>query len=86
MPEESESLDELIARRDDLIRLQEAMQKRLASATKEEQLELEALSKRAIKPECSFDRKAPRTLVCIGALSGSYWKLRERIHRAVHHH
>src|SRR6267143_1505833 len=57
MPEESKSLDELIARREDLIRLQEAIQKRLANATEEEQREIEAVSKRAIKPECSFDRK-----------------------------
>ena len=89
MPEESKSLDELIARRDDLIRLQEAMQKRLANATQEEQLELETLSKRAIKPQCSFDRKHRELLYTLALYPDHvswYWKLRERIHRLVHDH
>ncbi len=90
MPEErTESVRELVEKRDDLLRLKEAIEKRIANISKEEQLEVEALSKRALDPKCSFDRKHTDLLYTL-ALSPEhvswYWKLRERLHRLVHYH
>jgi len=82
-------LNELLKERDDLLQLQEAIQRRLANASTEEKLEIESLSKRAIEPACSFDRKHRKMLYCLALFPeevGWYWKLKERIHRIVHHH
>jgi hypothetical protein len=85
----TESVQELIEKRDNLLRLKEAIERRVANISKEEQLEVDALVKRSFDPKCAFDRKHT-TLLYTLALDpeqvGWYWKLRERFHRFVHHH
>ena len=59
MPDEpTKSVPELLKERESLLRLKEAMEKRLANIhSKEEQREVEALSERALNPQCTFDRQ-----------------------------
>jgi hypothetical protein len=86
MPEE---LSDLLERRDRLLKLQAAMKERLSTATEQEKLEVEALSNRAINPACTFDRKHREQLyeLALFPMSVSWvFKLRERIHRLIHHH
>ena len=90
MSEESEkSVRELIEERDALLRLKEAIAKRIANVSKEEQMELDALVQRSLNPQCTFDRKNKNNLYALALFpeqSGWYFKLRERLHRFVHHH
>jgi len=90
MPEEhTESVRELAEKRDNLLRLKEAIERRMANTSKEEKLELEVFSKRALNPTCSFDRKHTDLLYSLALFPehvSLYWKLRERFHRFVHHH
>ena len=90
MPEESsKSVDALIEKRDKLLQLQEAIEKRIAGVNKEEQREIDALTKRSFDPQCAFDRKHTEllyTLALFPETVGWYWKLRERWHRFIHHH
>jgi hypothetical protein len=85
----NKSLRELIEKRDKLRTLKEAIKKRIANISKDERLEVEALSKRAINPQCMFDRKHTDQLYAL-ALSPKqvswHFKLRERLHRLIHHH
>lgn len=81
--------EQLEQRIEALTRLKEDMEKRLASASEEEKLEVEALSNRAITPQCSFDRKHREQLYALALYPESvnwYFKLRERLHRFIHHH
>ena len=55
-------LSELVRQRDSLLALQEAMKNRLQNLSREEALEVESLSERAIHPTCSFDRKHSEAL------------------------
>ncbi len=87
--EPNESVKALIEKRNALLRLQEAIEKRIAGVSKEEQREIDALVKRSFDPKCAFDRKHTEllyTLALTPQTVGWYWKLRERIHRVVHHH
>jgi hypothetical protein len=90
VPEQSKkSLRELIEKRDKVQSLKEAIEKRIANVSKEEQLEVEALSKRAINPQCTFDRKHTEQLYALALFPKQvswYFKLRERLHRLIHHH
>jgi hypothetical protein len=52
-----ESLDELVAKRDALLKLKEAINNRLANLSREEILEMESLSRRGLNPNCPVDRK-----------------------------
>jgi len=84
-----EPVSALAEERGKMLRLQEAIEKRLENASREERLEIEALSKRAVEPQCAFDRKHCQLLYTLALFPesvGWYWKLRERIHRMVHHH
>jgi hypothetical protein len=85
----NKSARELIEERDDLVALQEAIKKRIANISEEEQMEMDALVKRSLDPQCTFDRRNRRSLYCL-ALSpeqvGWYFKLREWLHRLIHHH
>jgi hypothetical protein len=83
------SLRELIEQRDKVQSLKEAIEKRIANVSKEEQLEVEALSKRAINPQCTFDRKHTEQLYALALFPKQvswHFKLRERLHRLIHHH
>jgi hypothetical protein len=64
MPDEpTESLPKLLKDRQSLLRLKEAMEKRLANIhSKEEEREVDALVKRAFDPQCTFDRKHTKLL------------------------
>lgn len=75
--------------RDALLKLQEAITNRLQKLSREERLEVESLSQRAIHPQCCFDRKHSQNLYKLALFPESVpwiFKLRERIHRALHHH
>lgn len=90
MPEESgESLSELLEHRDALLHLKEAIAKRIENISKEEQMEVDALVDRSFNPKCTFDRKNRHNLYHLALAPetvGWYFKLRERLHRLVHHH
>jgi hypothetical protein len=54
MPEEhTESVHELVEKRDALLRLKEAIEKRIGNISKEEQRELDALVERSFNPRGS---------------------------------
>ena len=81
--------DQIEQRIEALTRLKEDIEKRLANASDEEKIEVEALSKRALSPQCSFDRKHREQLYALALYPETvnwYFKLRERLHRLVHHH
>jgi hypothetical protein len=90
MSEEREkSVRELIEQRDNLVALKEAIAKRIANISKEEQMEVDALVKRSFDPQCTFDRKNRHNLYALALAPEHvswYFKLRERLHRFVHHH
>jgi hypothetical protein len=90
MPEDpNESVDALIEKRDRLLQFQEAIEKRIAGVSKEEQREIDAMTKRSFDPQCTFDRKHTELLYTLALFLetvGWYWKLRERWHRFIHHH
>ena len=83
------SVQELIAERDSLVALKEAIAKRIENISKEEQMEADALVKRSFDPQCTFDRKNRHNLYHLALAPEQvswYFKLRERLHRFVHHH
>jgi hypothetical protein len=89
MADETPPLSELVRQRDSLLALQEAMKNRLQNLSREEALEVESLSERAIHPKCSFDRKRSETLYEMALFPDQVpwlFKLRERLHRVLHHH
>jgi hypothetical protein len=89
MVDETPSLSELIRQRDSLLAMQEAMKNRIQNLSREEALEVESLSERAIHPQCSFDRKYSETLYTLALFPDRVpwlFKMRERLHRALHHH
>jgi hypothetical protein len=54
-----------------------------------EDKEVTMLLNRAVQPECEFDRRHSARLAQLALRPDTvswYWKLRERIHRIVHHH
>ena len=73
-----------------LSRLNDAVTQRMKTVKNEnEKKQLDALIKRSFGPECKFDRKHANLLfdLAIDPQRVSwYWKLRERLHRFVHHH
>ena len=89
MSEEQPTIEELLEKRDSLLLLKEAIEKRIANISEVEKLEVEALSNRAIQPQCSFDRKYSKMLYLLALMPEQvswHFKLREKIHRLVHHH
>jgi hypothetical protein len=73
-----------------LTRIEDAIRERMKTVKNEtEKKELDALIKRSFNPECAFDRKYSNQLAALAIAPhevGWFWKLRERIHRVVHHH
>lgn len=73
-----------------LQRIRNAAAERLKTVTgPDEKREIDALTERSMSPKCAFDRKHGYFLfnLAIDPQRVSwYWKLRERIHRIVHHH
>lgn len=73
-----------------LNRVEEAVRDRSKSIKSEaEDKEVTALINRAAQPTCEFDRKHSASLFALAVKPGEvswYFKLRERIHRVVHHH
>lgn len=60
-----------------------------AIKSEEEEAEVNSLIKRALNPECAFDRKHTLQLTALATMPDDvswHFKLRERIHRFVHHH
>jgi hypothetical protein len=89
MVEANTNPSELVEKRDALLKLKEAIDNRTAGLSKEEALEVESLSRRALNPECAFDRKYSSMLYRLAlapAEVGWYFKFRERFHRLAHHH
>ena len=87
--EQTESPHELIEKRDALLKLKEAIDNRIASLSREEALEVESLSRRALNPECAFDRKHSSMLYKLALTPKEvswYFKFRERVHGLIHHH
>lgn len=83
------NIEQIEQRIEVLTRLKEDIEKRLANASDEEKIEVEALSKRALNPQCAFDRKHREQLYALALYPETvnwYFKLRERLHRLVHHH
>jgi hypothetical protein len=73
-----------------LSRVSDAVTERMKSVKDPaEKKEIDALIARSFGPKCAFDRKHGNILfdLAIDPRQVSwYWKLRERIHRVVHHH
>ncbi len=73
-----------------LTRIEDAIRERMKTVKNEtEKKELDVLIKRSFNPECAFDRKYSKELAALAIAPhevGWFWKLRERIHRVVHHH
>jgi hypothetical protein len=89
MSDEQPTLDEIIERRDVLLGLKEAIAIRLAYISGEKELEVEALSNRALHPQCKFDRKHRLMIYALAIAPDQVswtFKLREGIHRLLHHH
>jgi hypothetical protein len=87
--EQPKSLRELIEDRDSLVRLRDAVDKRIANISKEEQMEVDSLVRRSFDPQCTFDRKHRDRLYKLALFpeqSGWYFKLREQLHRLIHDH
>ena len=86
MSDDRSMLDEILERREVQLGLAQVINQRLAYSNEEEQLKVEALAKRALHPECSFDRKH-RLLIYALALAPDQvswlFRLRERIHHLV---
>jgi hypothetical protein len=70
--------------------IEDACRERMKSVKDEaESKELARLIDRAFQPKCAFDRKHSTMLAALAIKPDEvswYWKLRERIHRLVHHH
>jgi hypothetical protein len=89
MSDEQPTIEELLEQRDSLQLLKEAIEKRIANISEVEKLEVSALSSRAIHPQCSFDRKHSKMLYLLALMPERvswHFKLRETIHRLIHHH
>jgi hypothetical protein len=89
MSDEQPTIEELLEKRDSLLLLKEAIEKRIANISEVEKLEVLALSNRATHPQCSFDRKHSKMLYLLALMPDRvswYFKLREKIHRLAHHH
>ena len=87
--DKDKTVEELRAKLENLESLKDAIQARLDNASEAVKLEVEALSKRAINPQCSFDRRHREELYALALFPDQaswFFKLRERIHRMVHHH
>jgi hypothetical protein len=73
-----------------LSHVEDAIRERMKRVKNEaEKKELDVLIKRSFNPECAFDRKYSKELVTLAIAPREVswsWKLRERIHRVVHHH
>jgi hypothetical protein len=89
-PDGTQSNLESLEALESISRLKNAVANRMRAVKNEtEKRELDALIKRSFSPECVFDRKHTKLLfdLAIDPQRVSwYWKLRERIHRIVHHH
>jgi hypothetical protein len=83
MPDERSTLTDIFENREVLLGLREAVYQKIVYSSEEEQLRIESLSHRAIRPQCSFDRKH-RLMIYALALAPDQvawiFKLRERIH------
>jgi hypothetical protein len=81
---------ELLEKIDALEDLKEAISKRMAGIqSKEEELEVNSLIQRAFNLECAFDRKHRVMLLALALAPhevGWGFKVRERMHRLIHHH
>ncbi len=70
--------------------MEDACRERMKSIkSKAEEKEVTMLFNRYAQPECEFDRKHGAKLAQLALKPDEvswYWKLRERIHRVVHHH
>jgi hypothetical protein len=89
MSEEPPTLTEILQKREVLLGLKEAINQSLVYSSEEKQLKVEALSNRALHPECSFDFKHQLMIYALAlAPEQVSWifKLRERIHRLLCHH
>jgi hypothetical protein len=87
--DKTQSLSELIEKRDAFLNLKEAIEKRITNLSGRERLKVESLSNRALNPQCAFDRKHSGMLYQLALASkqvGWYFKFRERFHRFIHHH
>jgi hypothetical protein len=68
---------------------QAARERSKAIKSPDEDKEVTMLLNRAVLPECEFDRKHSSMLAALALKPNEvswYWKLRERVHRIVHHH
>jgi hypothetical protein len=57
LDEPTKTVPELLEERESLLQLKEAMEKRLANIHGKEEQREEALSERALNPQCTFDRQ-----------------------------
>lgn len=87
MPDGRSKLNDILEKPEVVLGLKEAINRRLAFCSEEEYLEVEGLSKRALNPQCSFDREY-RLMIYALALAPDQvdwiFKLRERLHRLIH--
>ena len=82
-------LNEILEKPEVVLGLKQVANIRLAFCSEEEQFEVEALTQRALHPQCSFDREHRLMLYALAVapdqVSWSF-RLRERIHRLLHKH
>lgn len=81
---------ELMEKMDAFENLKDSIARRIAEIkTPEEQRELDSLVKRAFSDECEFDKKHKVKLLALVIAPREvswHFKLRERLHRVLHHH
>ncbi len=89
MADKTYSAQELIEKSQALSTVEDSIKKRMANIkSKEEELEVNALIKRAFNPECAFDRNHTLELTALAIMPHTvswHFKLRERIHRLTRH-
>lgn len=84
-----DTLNEILEKPEVVLGLKEIVNIRLAFCGDEEQLEVEALTSRALHPQCSFDREHRLMLYALAVAPdqvGWGFRIRERIHRIFHKH
>jgi hypothetical protein len=82
-----DSLDQILKKQEVIVGLKEIVWTRLLFCSERERSEVEALSGRALNPQCSFDREHRLMLYALAVAPdqvGWSFKLKERVHRLFH--
>ena len=89
MTDIQDRFDEIFERREVVLGLKEVANILIAFCSEKEQLEIESLTSRALRPQCRFDRDHRLMLYALAVAPEQVswtFKVRERIHRLFHKH